>query len=131
MIWLLIFVLSVSGYDLRTHRIPNWATLPLLVAGLFLHWPGSAELWLAVWILLFAWAREWMGAGDVKLWLALLWLLPKEFSSHVLIFLFFSFFLTALLQILWRRLRRQPLTKISAPAAWRTLPFLLLCWHVH
>jgi Flp pilus assembly protein protease CpaA len=131
MIWLWIYAFSLSLYDLRTHRIPNWANVPLLLTGLLLHWPGSLELWLATWILLFAWAREWMGVGDVKLWLALLWLLPKEFSAHILLFMFASFFLTALLQLLWRRLRRQPLTKIATPAAWRTLPFLLLCWYAH
>jgi Flp pilus assembly protein protease CpaA len=127
----LLIAIAVSLYDLHTHCIPNWATLPLLVTGLFLHWPGSVELWLVTWILLFAWAREWMGAGDVKLWLVLLWLLPKEFSSHVLLFVFASFFVTALLQILGRRLRRQPLTKTASPAAWRTIPFLLMCWYAH
>jgi Flp pilus assembly protein protease CpaA len=126
-----LLAVTVSLYDLRTRRIPNWCTLPLLLAGLIAHWPGHLDLWLATWILLFAWAGEGMASGDVKLWLALLWMLPTEASAYLLIFMFASFLGTGLIQLLWRIARRQPLTAVQAPAAWRTLPFLLLCWHVH
>ena len=34
MIWLFIYVLAISLYDLRTRRIPNWYTLPLIIAGM-------------------------------------------------------------------------------------------------
>lgn len=126
-----LLAVTVSLYDLRTRRIPNWCTLPLLLAGLIAHWPGHLDLWLATWILLFAWAGEGMGSGDVKLWLALLWMLPAEFSSYLLVFLFASFLGTGLLQIIWRMVRKRPATGDLAPAAWRTIPFLLLCWYVH
>lgn len=128
---LFLLAVTVSLYDLRTHRIPNWCTLPLLLTGILTHWPGSLDLWLGTWILLFAWSGEWLGAGDVKLWLALMWMLPAEASSHLLIFLFASFLGTGLLQIIWRTVRGQAQTGTLAPAAWRTIPFLLLCWHVH
>jgi prepilin signal peptidase PulO-like enzyme (type II secretory pathway) len=32
MIWLFIYVITISLYDLRTRRIPNWYTLPLIFA---------------------------------------------------------------------------------------------------
>ena len=70
---LLIYLLVISLYDLRTHRIPNWYTIPLILAGMVAHFPGSMDLWLACCLLLFAWASGGMGAGDVKLWMAVLW----------------------------------------------------------
>ncbi|MBI5955093.1 MAG: hypothetical protein HY865_25840 [Chloroflexi bacterium] len=44
--------------------------------------------------------RGYMGVGDVKLWLALLWALPVEFTSNILPLLFLSFLLTSLSQLL-------------------------------
>ncbi|MBI5955092.1 MAG: prepilin peptidase [Chloroflexi bacterium] len=40
MIWLLIYVSAISLCDLRTRRIPNWYTLPILLAGFIAHFPG-------------------------------------------------------------------------------------------
>jgi Flp pilus assembly protein protease CpaA len=131
MIWLCIYVLAISLYDLRTRRIPNWYTLPLVLSGMIAHFPGHLDVWLASFILLYAWLNRWMGAGDVKLWLALLWALPVESSSHSLTFMFVSIFLTGLAQMLWRVARREPIINQLTPAAWRTLPFILLSWHVH
>ena len=51
MIWLLIHLLAVSLYDLRTHRIPNWCTLPLIIAGMIANFPGHMNLWLACFLL--------------------------------------------------------------------------------
>ncbi len=131
MLWLFIYVLAISLYDLRTQRIPNWYTLPLLVAGLIAHFPGSFDLWLASLTLLLAWGSRWMGGGDVKLWLAVLWALPVEFSTQALPLMFIAFFLTSLAQILWRTIRKQSTVHVLTPAAWRTIPFLLACWYVH
>ena len=131
MTWLLIYVLAISLYDLRTRRIPNWYTLPLIVAGMIAHFPGHLDVWLASFTLLSAWASGWMGAGDVKLWMALLWALPVESSPQSLLILFASFLLTGLAQILWRTVRRQPAGGTKSPAAWRTIPFLLMFWYVH
>jgi Flp pilus assembly protein protease CpaA len=69
MTWLLIFILAVSLYDWRTRRIPNWCTLPVIMAGMIAHFPGSLDLWLACFLLVSAWSGGWMGAGDVKLWM--------------------------------------------------------------
>ncbi|MEP0807254.1 MAG: prepilin peptidase [Chloroflexota bacterium] len=131
MTWLLIYAFALSLYDWRTRRIPNWCTLPLLATGMIAHLPSRPEVWLASVGLLWAWSVGWMGAGDVKLWMALLWALPVEGSSHVLLFTFISFLVTGLAQILWRVIRKQPITNMKAPATWRTLPFLLMFWYVH
>lgn len=131
MLWLLLYTLALSLYDLRTRRIPNWAALPVLVAGVIAHFPGSTSLWLATLTLVLAWANDWMGGGDTKLWLAVLWALPTGVSATELFLVFATFFLTALLQIIWRAIRQQAPTGLPAPAAWRTIPFLLACWYVH
>ena len=131
MLWLFIFVLAISLYDLRTRRIPNWYSLPPLIAGLMAHFPGTPDLWIASLLLSFAWAKGGMGAGDVKLWIALLWALPVEYSEQAFPLVFLTFFLTGLGQILWRAIKKQPLTKSLTPGAWRTIPFILMSWYVH
>lgn len=131
MIWLFIYGLAISLYDLRARRIPNWYTLPLIAAGVVAHFPGRLEVWLVSFVLMYAWAGDWIGAGDVKLWIALLWALPVESSSHSLLFMFVALFITGLVQIIWRIIRKQPTTDLKTPAAWRTIPFILLCWYVH
>ena len=131
MIWLLIYVLAISLIDLRTRCIPNWCSLPMLTAGVLAHFPGSLELWLACSLLLSVWARGWMGAGDVKLWMTVLWILPFEHSSQALLMMFISFFLSGLMQVLWRVIQSRSITNSMTPAAWRAIPFVLLCWYVH
>ena len=131
MIWLLIYVLAISLYDLRTQRIPNWYTLPLIVSGLIVHFPGHLDLWFASLVLLSAWASHWMGAGDVKLWMALLWALPTGIGSNILLFMFGTFIITGLVQILWRIIKRQPVNGLLTPGAWRTIPFVLLYWYAY
>lgn len=136
MLWPILFTLTVfvSIYDLHTGRIPNWVTLPLLAAGLIVHFPGVNETMLASAILLVAFTGKWMGAGDVKLWLALIWAMPLSISEKVLPVLLAALFITGLLQLAWRgwrRKRQTPLTGISTPAAWRTIPFMAALWLVH
>jgi Flp pilus assembly protein protease CpaA len=131
MTWLLLYALLLSLYDLRTRHIPNWATLPLIVAGFIAHFSGFPNIWFASIGLFLAWANGWMGAGDAKLWIALLWALPANVSAQALPLIFVTFFLTGLAQIAWRWLRKQPVTNLLTPGAWRTIPFILLCWYVH
>lgn len=131
MVWLLTFVLTVSLFDLRTRRIPNWCTIPLIVTGFAVHFPGNAELWLATFFLFTAWVNHAMGAGDAKLWIGLLWALPVDFSSQTFLALCIVFLGTALCQIVWRLARHQRAVDILSPAAWRTIPFVLLVWYVH
>jgi Flp pilus assembly protein protease CpaA len=131
MTWLWIYVLAISLYDLRTRRIPNWATLPLVVAGFIAHFPSYPDVWFASLGLFLAWSVGWMGAGDAKLWIALLWALPMNTSAQVLPLIFITFFLTGLLQLAWRWIRKQPISDLLTPGAWRTIPFILLFWYVH
>ncbi len=131
MIWLFIYALALSLHDLRTRRIPNWCTLPLILAGVIAHFPSQPEIWLANFVLMFAWAGGWMGAGDVKLWIALLWALPVEQTSNAVLFMFMAFLTTSVVQVLYRALRKQPVSNWKTPAAWRTLFFLLILLYVH
>lgn len=131
MTWLFVYVLAVSLYDLRTRFIPNWYTVPMIIAGMIVHFPGHPDLWFAGFILLLAWSRNYMGAGDVKLWLAVLWALPAEGSLQALLLMAISFFVTGLAQLIFRMSRKQQLTHQLTPGAWRTIPFILLSWYAH
>ena len=129
--WLLMYLVVVSVYDLREHRIPNWCTLPLIAAGLVAHFPGYVDLWLVCLMLVSAWSSGWMGAGDVKLWMAVLWALPDTYIPSLILLVSMSFLLTSVAQMLWRLLRRQTIRGTKSPAAWRAVPFLLMFWYVH
>ena len=131
MAWLLIYLLVISLYDLRTRSIPNWSTYPLILAGIIAHFPGHMDLWLLCFLLLSTWASGGMGAGDVKLWMAVLWSLPNTNIPSLLPLVFLSFLITGIVQILWRLIRKQPTTGTKSPAAWRTIPFLLMVCYVH
>lgn len=122
--WLFLFLLLLSLYDLRTGKIPNWTTLPLLGLGIILYFPGNAQLWLGCILLFAAWRSGQMGAGDAKLWMVLFWLLPSD--ERFLLFFFLSLLLTATLQIGYRQLAHKSATGVRSPAAWRTIPYLLL-----
>jgi Flp pilus assembly protein protease CpaA len=71
MLALLLYTLALSLYDLRTGKVPNWATLPLLGAGFLAHFPGTFPVWIASLFVFTAWHYHQMGAGDAKLWMAL------------------------------------------------------------
>lgn len=124
---LLLLVLVVSLYDLRTGKVPNWVALPLLCVGVIANFPGTPERWLLSLLLYSAWYLEWMAAGDAKLWMALLWILPNPRPAAF----FATLLITGLLQILVRKFKRQPLTGVRSPGAWRTIPFLLWSLYVH
>ncbi len=128
---LLAAALAASLYDLHTRRIPNWFTWPLIVSGLVLHFPGHPDIWVLMVLLFLAFTSGGMGAGDVKLWAALLWQMPVSSTTSILLPALATLFATALAQLLWRRVNNLPVTGVSSPAAWRTIPFVLLLWHVH
>jgi len=119
----LVSVIGVSLYDLRHKRIPNWITLPLLLLGLILHFPGSIEIWLGCVFLFIGWRFKVFGAGDAKLWMALLWLAPTESALTALLVMGLSMMLTALVQIAWRKYKQMQTTGVRSPAAWRALPY--------
>lgn len=131
MTWLLFYVLAISLYDVCTRRIPNWSTFPLILAGMVANFPGTIDLWLACFFLVSAWVSGWIGAGDAKLWMAILWALPDPTIPSLTLFVFLSFLITGMAQMFWRLIRRSPASGIQTPAAWRTIPFLLMIWHAH
>ncbi len=125
-ITLLALTLFVSVYDLRRRRVPNWATLPLLAAGLLVHFPGKLETWLACLMLFLSWQFKAMGAGDSKLWMALLWAAPPSGSQQTALTMWIVIIVTALAQMAYRKIAHRQLTGVRSPGAWRTIPFALL-----
>jgi len=75
----LLWMVALTGYDVRQRRLPNWLTLPgfaviMLVAAGMGRGPAAglgAGLLGAVYLLVHAAAPAAMGAGDVKLALGL------------------------------------------------------------
>ena len=127
-VFLLILVLCLAAYDVRTKRVPNWVTLPLLIAGLVLHYPGLPLTWLACLLLFSGWHFGALGGGDAKLWMALLWLVPLELVQPAVLVMAASFMLTASAQVLWRIMRGRPTWGVRSPGAWRAIPFALWLW---
>jgi len=124
-ILLTVLVFCLAVYDGRTKRVPNWVTLPLLITGLALHFPGEPLAWLTSLLLFSAWHFGALGGGDAKLWLALLWLLPLELVPSAVFVMAAAFLLTASAQVLWRILCGRPAWGVRSPGAWRTIPFAL------
>jgi Flp pilus assembly protein protease CpaA len=124
LLWILTLGLVVLAlYDLRTQRVPNWVTLPLLLTGLVLHFPGAPETWLGCLLLFSAWRFGGLGGGDAKLWMALLWLVPRNLAGRATLAMAAALLLTASAQALWRKLRGRPMWGVRGPGAWRVLPF--------
>lgn len=124
-----VLVASATGlvalYDLRTGRVPNMVTLPLLALGLWQHWPGTVEVWVLCLLLYAGWHAGGVGGGDVKLWWALFWLTPPAWIQ-VAPFVFGAIMVvTAGAQILVRRRRSDSAEGHGrkAPAAWRAVPY--------
>jgi prepilin peptidase CpaA len=79
-----MFSLTAAWWDCRTHRVPNWLTVPMFLAGWgfqwwFAGWDGMAEGALAFGLgfgtLFLLWLMGSGGGGDVKLMGALsVWL---------------------------------------------------------
>lgn len=144
MFYLLLFVLIilVAMHDFRSGRIPNWVTLPLLGIGLISNFPsaslragpGALEsgafvvTWLACLLLFLAWRAGWVGGGDAKLWMALLWLAPAALAQTAALVMSGTFILTALAQFLWRKITKRTLSGVKSYGAWRSIPYAIwLC----
>jgi Flp pilus assembly protein protease CpaA len=124
-ILLLLLAVFLAIYDLRTQRVPNWATLPLLITGLMLHFPGAPGTWLGCLLLFSAWRFGVLGGGDAKLWMAFLWLAPSSLAQPAPLVMAAAFLLTASAQVFWRKLRGLPILGVRSPGAWRVIPFSL------
>jgi len=122
----ILVLLETSGlawYDFRHQRIPNLITLLLLLAGLIIHFPGSVETWLGCVLLFVAWHVGWLGGGDAKMWMAMLWFVPPLQAGVSVSLMFISFLVTASIQMVWRKVKGKQVTGIQSPGAWRVIPF--------
>ena len=118
------FVILISLYDLKYRKIPNLATLPLLLLGLYVSFPGNPIIWVASAIIFSAWKSGFMGGGDAKLWIGLLWCL-SSFSENVVVWMFGAFMLTGGAQIIVRALRQKRVAiGFRTAGAWRAVVFM-------
>jgi hypothetical protein len=58
-------------------------------------------------------------------------MLPTDVTSDIFLIVCATFLLTGLVQLTWRIFTKRLITGVLAPAAWRTIPFILLVWYVH
>jgi Flp pilus assembly protein protease CpaA len=80
------YLALAAVWDLRTRRVPNWLTLPLLVA--VLAWRVARWDWAFVpyWCgCLAAWLLNSLGGGDVKLLMGLFGLFPRVEMFYLLL----------------------------------------------
>jgi len=123
---LVLLCLYLTVYDLRYRKVPNWITLPLILIGIIVNFPGTPTLWLGNIILLTAWGSGWMGGGDVKLWIGLLWCTFSFWGDSVTLVMFLTLIVTAIAQILVRILaKKRDVVGIKLPGAWRALAYLI------
>lgn len=123
---LVLLCLFVALYDFRYRRVPNWLTLPLMLVGFVDSFPGTPALWFGSILLLTAWGSGWMGGGDVKLWVGLLWCTFSFCGDSVTLTMFITLIVTSMAQILVRVLgKKKAVTGIKLPGAWRSLVFFI------
>ena len=82
---IVIYLVIVAVVDMRTNRVPNWLTLPLLAALLVLRvWRGEGLTLLAYWVPAFGlWLINIAGGGDIKLLMVELALWPSPWFVAV------------------------------------------------
>ena len=123
---LVLLCLYLTVHDLRYRKVPNWITLPLILIGIIVNFPGTPTLWLGNIILLTAWGSGWMGGGDVKLWIGLLWCTFSFWGDSVTLVMFLTLIATAIAQIFVRILvKKREVIGIKLPGAWRALAYLI------
>ena len=121
-----LFLLSIviSLYDLKYHSIPNWVTLPLMLLGLYVSFPGSLIIWIASSFIFSAWKLGLIGGGDAKLWIGLLWCLSPR-GDNVVVWMFVALMVTGVAQIGVRTLsQKSAVVGFKTPGAWRTVVFM-------
>ena len=117
-------VILISLYDLKYRKIPNWITLPLMFLGLYVSFPGNPLIWVASSFVFSAWKFGFMGGGDAKLWIGLLWCL-SSFGDGVVILMFVALMLTGVAQMLVRTLlQKRVVIGFRTAGAWRAVVFM-------
>ena len=129
--FLFALVVLISLYDLKYRKLPNWITLPLILLGLYLSFPGDIILWITSCFLFSAWKFSFMGGGDAKLWIGLLWCL-SSFGESVALWMFAALMLTGLAQIVVRALSQKRVAiDYKTAGAWRAVVFMGLLAYLH
>ena len=124
-------VILISLYDLKYRKIPNWITLPLMLLGLYVNFPGSPLIWIASSFVFSAWKFGFMGGGDAKLWIGLLWCL-SSFGDNVVVWMFVAWMVTGVSQIVMRALSQKRLAVgFKTAGAWRAVVFMGLLAYLH
>jgi Flp pilus assembly protein protease CpaA len=122
---LFLVIIFVSLYDLKYHKVPNWVSLPLLLIGFILSFPGQPVLWMGSLLIFQAWKMGLMGGGDAKLWMGLTWCLYSSMGDAILLVMFITFLMTGLSQIVVRALTKRKIeTGVKTAGAWRTVVFM-------
>ncbi len=129
--FLFALVILISLYDLKYRKIPNWVTLPLMLLGFYVSFPGNPLLWIASSFVFSAWKFGFMGGGDAKLSIGLLWCL-SSFGDGVVILMFVALMLTGVAQIVVRALSQKRLAiGFKTAGAWRAVVFMGLLAYLH
>jgi Flp pilus assembly protein protease CpaA len=103
-----------------------------MLIGIIENFPGSPTLWLGSILMLIAWNSGWMGGGDVKLWVGLLWCTFSILGDSVTFIMFITLIVTSIVQILVRILmKKKNVMGIKLPGAWRTLVYLIFLFFFH
>ena len=129
--FLFTLVILISLYDLKYRKIPNLVTLPLMLLGLYVGFPGNPIIWIASAFIFSAWRSGFMGGGDAKLWIGLLWCL-SSFGDNVVVWMFVAWMVTGVSQIVMRALSQKRLAVgFRTAGAWRTVVFIGLLAYLH
>ena len=117
-------VILISLYDLKYRKVPNWITLPLMLIGFYVSFPGDPIIWIASAFIFSAWKSGFMGGGDAKLWIGLLWCL-SSFGERLIIVMFAALMLTGIAQIGVRALSQKRIAiGLRTAGAWRAVVFM-------
>ena len=123
-LFLFTLVVLISLYDLKHRKIPNWVTLPLMLLGLYVGFPGNPIIWIASAFIFSAWRSGFMGGGDAKLWIGLLWCL-SSFGDNVVVWMFVALMATGVAQIVVRALSQKRFAVgLKTAGAWRAVVFM-------
>lgn len=129
--FLFVLVTLISLYDLKYRKIPNWITLPLMLLGLYVGFPGNPIIWIASSFIFSAWKFGFIGGGDAKLWIGLLWCL-SSFGDNVVVWMFVALMVTGVAQIVVRVLSQQRVAiGLKTAGAWRAVVFMALLAYLH
>jgi len=129
---LFLVITLVSLYDLKYHKVQNWISLPLMVMGFVVGFPGNPVLWIGSAFIFQVWKLGIIGGGDAKLWVGLLWCLFSFAGERILLVMSISLMVTGLAQILVRVITKKKLeTGIKVPGAWRTVVFMGCLAYLH